>query len=90
MLELAQKEVFLTIKLDSWRPFCESDIFTSLLLKKEIRTTLVIPKSRYLHMYIYIYIYICVCVCVFVCVNIYMYIYMDIWIYSHHNYLKRR
>jgi hypothetical protein len=33
--------------MDSWRPFCESDIFSSLLLKKEIRTTLVLERPRW-------------------------------------------
>mmetsp|Transcript_557 Transcript_557/g.633 ORF Transcript_557/g.633 Transcript_557/m.633 type:complete len:675 (+) Transcript_557:319-2343(+) len=45
MLELAQNEVFLSIKLDSWRPFCKSDIFISLLGKKEIRTTVAISQE---------------------------------------------
>lgn len=46
VLELAKNEVFQAIKEDSWKPFCESDIFESLLCKKEIRSTLAIPGSK--------------------------------------------
>jgi len=46
-LLLAQYEALFAISMDSWRPFCESDIFSSLLLKKEIRTTLVLERPRW-------------------------------------------